>query len=176
MGVAKDPLFEDWQLWAIGSAVVVALGAFLSTAMVSKRARVVSIAVSELGKSNALRYSTASGGRMPSGTSWCGIFALWSLRKAGLTEWDWEWQVGFLSKLPRTKNPKPGDIAYKHEPYRHQAVVEKVEGGTIWTINGNSDNGKVVRKRGPISDWTAFYSIQPLIDGCRERTCLSWKP
>jgi hypothetical protein len=169
------PLLDNWQLLAVGAATAIAAVAFLSTVLGGSRGRAVRIAKAELGRGDPQRYASAAGGSVPTGESWCGIFALWVLRQAGLTDWTWQWGWGFISKLPRTSNPQPGDIAFKQEPFQHQAVVEKAKGGYVWTINGNSDGGRVVRKVHPISYWTEFRSIQPLVDGCREeKSCLTY--
>lgn len=164
----RTPLLTTAELWFIAGAVAVAASG-LAVAIVQNqpRARVVRAARSEIGRCDPTRYASASGDKMPAGTSWCGIFALWSLRKAGVTDWDWEWNVGFTSRLQRTSNPQPGDIAYRQYPFQHQAIVESVSNGYVVTINGNSDNGCVVRKREPISSWTAFFSIEPMIRASR---------
>jgi len=161
---SRDPLLTTAEWWLIAGAVAVAASGLAVYAVQNQpRARVVRAARAEIGRCDAARYASASGGRMPAGTSWCGIFALWSLRKARVTDWDWEWNVGFTSRLQRTTNPQPGDIAYRQYPFQHQAIVERVYGGRVVTINGNSDNGCVVRKDDPLSAWTAFFSIDPMI-------------
>lgn len=160
----RDSLLTTTEWWFIaGSIAVAASGLAVYAVQNQPRARVVRAARAEIGRCDAARYASASGGRMPAGTSWCGIFALWSLRKAGVTDWDWEWNVGFTSRLQRTTHPQPGDIAYRQYPFQHQAIVERVYGGRVVTINGNSDNGCVVRKDDPLSAWTAFFSIDPMI-------------
>lgn len=116
---------------------------------------------------------------------WCGIFALWCLRRAGLAaSVHWLDGIGFLgpAKLPRTLSPEPGDIAYFAAPFQHHAVVvsweriadkERREGAsTTWlprwrlvTIDGNQPDVKErvreivpAEKPGPL-----FYSIEPLL-------------
>jgi hypothetical protein len=98
------------------------------------------------------------------GSAWCGQFALYVLRAAGLTDWAWEVGRGFAWRLPRTANPEPGDIAYIDQPYQHHAIVVRADTREIWTIDGNSDGGKVASKSRPRSDFSAFYSIAPLVD------------
>ncbi len=160
----------------VGACSVLALGAFAASVLSSPRSKVVRIAKAELGSSLQSKYTTVAGGSLPAGTSWCGIFVLWALRKAKLTNWHWEWGWGFISKLPTTSDPQPGDIAFKKDPYQHQALVEKAKDGYVWTINGNSDGGKVVRKVHPIGYWDEFRSIDPLIRGCRdENSCLNYQ-
>lgn len=80
----------------------------------------------------------------PHPPEWCGAFALWCLHQAGLAlELDWKFgppHYGFLYNLKPLaygKPPEPGDIGYQDQPYRHHFVVERVEGETVHTIEGN---------------------------------------
>jgi hypothetical protein len=57
--------------------------------------------------------------------------------------------------------PKAGDIAYR-DNFSHYAIVEKADGSTVTTVNGNTsgeDNlGAQVQTRDhPLSNWTAFF-------------------
>ncbi len=131
-----------------------------------KRARVVAIAKRELGNGDASKYWSVvyPGKFVSSAISWCGGFALWALRMAGLTTANWIMGDGFISPLmlPVTNSPKPGDIAY-FTKNQHQAIVEKVEGNNIYLVNGNGDGGKVSPSVVNRSSVAAFYSIEPLL-------------
>src|SRR5688500_8603870 len=53
---------------------------------------------------------------------WCGGFALWCLRQAGVAESvHWLDGIGFLgpARLPRTTAPEMGDVAFFPEPFQH---------------------------------------------------------
>lgn len=92
---------------------------------------------------------------------WCGIFALWAMHQAGFA-CDWHWDLmtgkGFLYRLTITRDPQPGDMAYIHN-FQHHAIVEKVEGNMIHTIDGNSgpQPTRVLRNVRPKSAFAAFY-------------------
>lgn len=96
--------------------------------------------------------------------SWCGIFVFWALNKGGVPMKKWE--LGGRMVTPdavRTpgETPQVGDIAYRNE-FSHFAIVEKVTGNTVTTVNGNTsgeDNlGAQVQTRDhPLSGWTAFF-------------------
>ena len=97
---------------------------------------------------------------------WCGIFALWSIHKAGYAcdvKWDLASGRGFLYRLPLTSQPKPGDLGYLHA-YQHHAIIEKVEGDLIHTIDGNSGAAptRVLRNVRPRSAFAFFYDTSPL--------------
>jgi len=104
--------------------------------------------------------------------SWCGIFVFWALNKSGVPMKKWE--LGGRNVLPEAARtagsmPQPGDIAYRNE-FSHFAIVEKVSGSTVTTVNGNTsgeDNlGAQVQTRDhPLSNWTAFFDPLKLKDG-----------
>jgi hypothetical protein len=129
------------------------------------RERVVAIALGELGQQNPDRYWSDVQPRLE-GTqaAWCGGFALWVLRQAGLTDWPWEVGKGFCYRLPTTRAPQPGDIAYFRE-LQHHAIVESVDAQHVHTIDGNQRGETVARRSRPRSDVAAFYSIEPLLLG-----------
>jgi hypothetical protein len=57
---------------------------------------------------------------------WCGGFALWALKRAGLASaLHWLDGIGFLgpARLPRTDAPEPADVAVFPQPYWHHAIV-----------------------------------------------------
>jgi hypothetical protein len=97
---------------------------------------------------------------------WCGIFALWAVKAAGLQVGNWVdgEGIGRVSFFDRTDVPRKGDIAYKNAE-RHHAVVFQVRtdemGKTlVTTIDGNSGfGGSITRNEGPISRWPEFYRV-----------------
>jgi|CXWL01.1.fsa_nt_gi hypothetical protein len=131
------------------------------------RARVLAVAMGELGQQDPKRYWSEvvehDGDKFRG--AWCGGFALWAIRRGlGLTDIFWEPGKGFCWQLPRTFAPEPGDVAYFDQPYQHHAIVGHVAGTELHTIDGNQAGGSVQLRRRPLSDATAFFSIQPLID------------
>lgn len=155
---------------AIGAAVAGAVAGIAGLVMTrDPRAKVVRIAKGQLGVQNPDKYwAVVQPGLMgnPSGVAWCGGFALWALRQAGLTDATWEIGKGFASRLLRTtKTPMQGDIAYFDKPFQHHAIVDRVDGDTLYTVDGNQSPGEQVALRTrKLGDATAFYSIQSLID------------
>lgn len=131
------------------------------------RARVVSVAMGEVGPQDSAKYwagvlPATYHGEYP--TDWCGGFALWVLKQAGLApNMVWEVGRGFCYKLPQTTAPEPGDIAY-FQTNQHQAVIVEVGGPSITTVDGNQRGFVRVIKR-PRGAATAFYSVAPLIAG-----------
>ncbi len=136
------------------------------------REKIVDAALGELGDQNPDKYwGLVQPVMVGSGAAWCGGFALWALKQAGLApELDWTVGKGFIFKgndgkqLPTTKNPKPGDIAYFNN-LQHHAIVKSFDGVTLETIDGNQGPGEKVtqRKRSP-GEVTAFFSIEPLLN------------
>lgn len=132
----------------------------------AQRAEVVNAALREVGSGDAQKYwdVSAPGVAIGKGISWCGGFALWALKQAGLaTNVFWEFGKGFLYKLPTTKNPQPGDIAYLTKNQHHAVVSSTNADGSVNLINGNGAGGKVSLSTTPRSSIAAFYSIDPLL-------------
>jgi len=103
---------------------------------------------------------------------WCGAFALWCLHQALGCKWIWDVygcygakSSGFLHHLPRTEDPRVGDIAYKDKPYQHHAVVAALDGDWVITQDGNQGSapGVCLATRHRKTSWTAFYSIEGLL-------------
>jgi hypothetical protein len=100
---------------------------------------------------------------------WCGIFALWAVKSAGLAVGTWVDGQGIaaVARFTQTQSPRKGDIAYKIAEHHH-AVVYQIRsddsGHTlITTIDGNSGaGGSITRNEGPISNWKAFYRVDYL--------------
>jgi hypothetical protein len=134
----------------------------------SKRDRVVEIAVSLVGRGSDCCASAAPGYNLTI-VSWCQIFWLHCLRAAGVTDLVWSdlvrrgWVHGWLLQ---TDDPQPGDLGYIDQPWQHGAVVRRVVGDTVWTVDGNmwGEGGKRVReKMRKRSEFTTFYSIAQLL-------------
>ena len=164
---------------AIGTALVLAALAgtrsFSPTVKppLSRRALVVKMAASQLGVQDpSLYWQDAYGSVPPTGYAWCGVFALWVLRRALGVTWKWVAGLGFIwvddsgkrsstPRLPTVRTPQPGDIAYFDQPYQHYAVVESVSGNTVTLIAGNTPD--VNRYDEPLSKASAYYSIASLV-------------
>ena len=94
---------------------------------------------------------------------WCGIFAVYVLKSAGVPIGNWNSNLhSLLNPIKPETLPKKGDIAFKKKN-GHMAVVTDVkeeENTTlITTINGNSDGGKILQKTDSIDKWLAFYDL-----------------
>lgn len=133
------------------------------------RQKIIDAARSQLGPQNPDKYwglvQPALMGQ-PHKIAWCGGFALWAIRQAGIAN-DVMWKIGKgfteVNHLPRTTEPKPGDIAYFDQPYQHHAIVVAVDSDKLHTIDGNQVGNTVAERTRPFDSATAFYSIEPLI-------------
>ncbi len=119
--------------------------------------------------------------------AWCGGFALWCLREAGLAAGvSWIDQVGFLAKncravrLGKGEAPKPGDVAF-FKAKQHHAVVEAVRPVFVTMPDGSDETPAFdmtesefdsidgnqpaieLRTQRPFFAAYAFYSIEPLL-------------
>ena len=98
------------------------------------------------------------GGQLP---SWCGIFAVWAHKKAGKNIGDWQMGKGVSAfhTLTQTTAPQPGDIGYIDQPYQHHCIVVKVEGDTVYSIDGNSGLFSEVKENvKPLSNYSGFFT------------------
>ncbi len=131
-----------------------------------RRSEVVRIARAELGPGDVEAYwrDAVSDTKWPGGLAWCGIFALWCLHQAGLAK-SVKWKLGYgfleVQKLPKTHQPKPGDMAYFDKPFQHHAIVESYEQGVLKTIDGNQPD--VRARTRPPNHGAVFYSIEPFL-------------
>jgi hypothetical protein len=158
-----------WTLVAgVGAIVLVALTKLVRGTDV--RAKILELAAAELGTRDPIKYWRAvtpdeatAQSSVAGKLAWCGVFALWALKSAGLTNANWVFGLGFISPLglKPTRDPQPGDIGYIDQPYQHHAIVESVSGDTIASIDGNQP--AVARRTRKRSAFTAFYSIEPLV-------------
>lgn len=124
----------------------------------SKRNEFVNVARSQIGikeiGTNNVKYNTWYYGRVVSGTpgtseyAWCVTFECWCANKVGILNSlipkcnnvgvlrDW-YKARGLYHLKTSYTPKAGDlIIFKNAS--HTGIVERVESGRIWTIEGNS--------------------------------------
>ena len=96
------------------------------------------------------------------GQAWCDVFVDWCFIKAfGIPEAR-KLLGGFSAYTPTssncfknmgkwyTKNPQPGDVIFFKNSTRicHTGIVEKVSGGMVYTIEGNTSNAAVVVPNG----------------------------
>lgn len=137
----------------------------LARSLPPTRESVVAVARGQLGESDAAVYwrdVLTSGPPFP--PAWCGAFALWCLRQANLTDWHWEIGKGFLWRLKRTSDPRPGDVGYLDQPYQHHFIVTDVGQHTFSSCDGNQGTpGVQERHRAMDPHKYAFYSIEPLL-------------
>lgn len=100
---------------------------------------------------------------------WCGGFALWCIRRAGLaqsTHWvDGQGFVGpaHLRALLASETPQPGDVAITPVPFWHHSIVESCDAKTLVTIDGNQPDVRRKSRPRPASSQITFYSIESLI-------------
>ena len=142
---------------------------------IDARARVVGRARSELGEQDPDKYWAVVCPALMGhehDVAWCGGFVLWCLRQEGVCSWDWEIGKGFVWRLKATALPEPGDVAvFKKSPSGsvlwHHAIVERCDGGRVYTIDGNSmpaPREGVTAKDRPIDTNVTFYSIGSLLE------------
>ena len=119
------------------------------------RQQVVDIAATQLGNTDETEYAKLLG--ESNGIQWCSEFAVWCAYKGGLVK------TGLFPKFAGAADgvrwfkqhnqfqggnytPKAGDVIFIGNPnLHHTALVEKVENGKIYTIEGNISD-RVVRK------------------------------
>jgi hypothetical protein len=79
--------------------------------------------------------------------NWCGFFCAYALKQAGIDKAKWRLDsTAFQKSLGKPRrdlqNMKPGDIAL-FSLRSHHAIVAKVEGKSVQTIDGNAAWGEV---------------------------------
>lgn len=120
---------------------------------------IVDIAASQIGTSESnkghMKYINWYGG-FGSGTPWCAIFVSHCSNQAGIPTsivpkfasvavgMQWFRNNG-LFKIKGSYTPKRGDIVFFTNNRSHTGIVEKVEGATLHTIEGNTSD-KVARR------------------------------
>lgn len=103
---------------------------------------------------NYTKYARDLG--MPNGLPWCGYFAWWCMRSAGVPN-DRYPCVGSVTQIRDwfvnrglwhdrgTYIPNPGDYIAFGDPLNHCGIVESVSADRVYTIEGNSSD--VVKRR-----------------------------
>ncbi|MGW2158765.1 CHAP domain-containing protein [Nonomuraea sp. NPDC001699] len=94
-----------------------------------------------------------------SAAPWCDMYLSWAAHKLGFQEWigQFAWTVRhaewFKAQGAWGKTPKPGAFVFydwsgtgKIDNIDHVGIVTRVEGDTIFTIEGNIDGGVAKRK------------------------------
>lgn len=134
------------------------------------RQRICEVAAAEEGSVDSLKYWAEvlpPDWHGPSPKHWCGAFTLWALRTVLGCSLRWEVGKGYLYQLHTTSEPLPGDICYMDKPYQHHAILTAIGvDGTIISQDGNSgpSPGTCLMHHRPRKSWTAFYSIDPLLE------------
>jgi hypothetical protein len=95
-----------------------------------------------------------------SGAPWCDMYLSWAAHKLGYQDWigQFAWTVAhakwFREQDAWGKTPKPGAIVFYDwhgtndlDAIDHVGIVTRVEGGKIYTIEGNIDGGVAKRKK-----------------------------
>jgi hypothetical protein len=115
---------------------------------------------------------------------WCGIFALWATKTGANASSDpsdadavskiqatfWRsrgkdgWGVDGLELKPGYAGIQPGDIAYFRGNLQHQAIVERVLNGRIYTIDGNQECQQVGRVDRDIREVAGYYRVQEPVE------------
>ncbi|NLX19520.1 MAG: DUF4157 domain-containing protein [Desulfobulbus sp.] len=156
----------------------------------SKGEAIVAIARSKLGKVKAKQPEGSDGGRHlryghdllleifqlsapgvwdddviryigPGLPSWCGIFATYCIKKAGIDIGNWQMGKGVTAygTLKPTDSPQPGDIGYIDQPYQHHCIISKVEGDSIESIDGNSGLfSEITENKRSRTAYTGFFT------------------
>ncbi len=122
---------------------------------------IVNVAKKELGNAGGEKYWRWYG--FPSRVEWCCIFVSWCANQCGyldsglvpqysVVDDGADWFRAKNQWLPGSATPKPGNIIFFDWEYDgldgngdHTGIVEKVENGTVYTIEGNS--GDAVRQK-----------------------------
>jgi hypothetical protein len=81
----------------------------------------------------------------------------------GATRWTIQGGGGGIDGLPYvagSKGLKPGDIVTFSGELNHHAIVERVVGRDIYTIDGNMGCQMVVRAKRPVSEISGYYPVE----------------
>lgn len=96
---------------------------------------------------------------------WCGIFAIWAIKAAGVGIGTWKiggilLRIEGIRQIHDKRQVKRGDIGYITKNHHQFLVKEVYPDGTIDTIDGNSGltSTITVKRRMPISSVHSFYS------------------
>lgn len=129
--------------------------------------KVLSIAQNELGSESGEKYisyyNKITGASLPLSAAWCASWVTWVMRHAGVptesvlnfkgcaTASAWFAKRGRFKSKASGYTPKPGDIImFEWSPENegtayddgddHTGLVERVQGGRVYTIEGNNGN------------------------------------
>ncbi len=121
------------------------------------------------------RLRVIQGESKPSGASWCGIFATWVWRQAGLERAIWGIGTGIKNngviRVSSNTGIQLGDIIVIRGAEVHHAIVVELpsvydldEGGTLdtsmTTVNGNSTNQSIrIHNEYKLSDVWYYYTF-----------------
>jgi hypothetical protein len=165
-------LTKNWWLWILGVlGVAIAMKSDIAPTAPAigepsnLRSQVAFQALSEVGNKDPSKFwRDVLPGQFVFPPDWCGAFVLWALHQVGLAKnWSWIIGKGFLYRLPITKTPQIGDMAYFNHNQHHAVVSSVNNDGTVSLVNGNGTGGAVSTSKIPVSQVTAFYSISPLL-------------
>lgn len=93
------------------------------------------------------------------GVSWCGIFATWVLIQAGLPV-KWVLGKGIVPlQLKFGRDARPGDVVVLSGNEVHHCIPTSIDGQTMQTVNGNSDNQSILVKPIPVSRIAYYYNV-----------------
>ena len=142
---------------------------------------IVDVAIGEIGYaeqgSNRTKYGALYG---MNGAAWCHMFVSWCANQAGVSTsivpktastsvgMDWFKQKG-LFRYKGKYTPKRGDIVYFKTGRSHVGIVEKVNGNTLHTVEGNSSD-KVARRTYPLTHATITGYGVPNYDNLNDST------
>jgi hypothetical protein len=143
-------------------------GEELDASDVRVRARIIANARAQIGAVTVSEYWRDVLGpdwTGPFPKHWCGAFCLAMLHSVGAaTDILWEVGKGFLFRLPRAKDPQPGDVVYFDKPFQHHALFVRYDGDHIVTIDGNQGAPwPVCERRRAKNKATAIYSVANLL-------------
>ena len=104
--------------------------------------------------------------------SWCGHFVMWAYKNNGVNVGDWVVSKGpanlyttLQAQAAASYTPRPGDIAFAQDHNQHYAIVVRVEGQTIHTIDGNTGgdgtSGGCIATNARAKSWfSSFFSLR----------------
>src|SRR5512139_2924458 len=125
------------------------------------------IGAASKGSEKVLRFWEGAAPSMPAATrtalanekEYCGAFALYCYRTAGIAPPGAEWTIGrgfasMLTLLPRTERPEKGDLVVFADKWHH-AIIQHLSCDRLVTIDGNSAFYDGVQKEwSPIGVWS----------------------
>lgn len=101
--------------------------------------------------------------RIPPGIHWCGIFATWVWKTAGVPDVRWAMPGVKGSNVKRVAGSagiSRGDIGVLHGGLVHHFIVADVQGQSVKTINGNSMYQGITIKTNSLSEISYYYTVE----------------